>query len=142
MLLPHRLEFCTSPYLALALALLHLAAIASLLPLQAPAWLVLAFASALVVSLGISIRRHALLMAVSSIRELVLKVDGEVEGLLNDGRRFDARVYGQTTISPWLIVILLELPGSMRLRPLVILPDSLPAEDGRILRTWLRWKAS
>lgn len=142
MLLPHRLEFCTSSYLALMLALLHLAALASLLPLQAPAWLKLALAAALIASLGISIRRHALLMAVSSIRELILKADGEVEGLLNDGRRFDARVSGQTTISPWLIVVLLESPGSRRMRPLVILPDSLPEEDGRVLRTWLRWKAS
>jgi hypothetical protein len=142
MLLPHRLEIRTSPSLALMLALLHLAAFGSLLPLDIPVWLKLALAAAIAASLGVSIRRHALLKAASSIRELVLKADGAVEGLRKDGGRFDARVSGQTTSLSWLIVMLLELPGSRRLHALVILPDALPAEDGRILRAWLRWKLS
>lgn len=143
MLLPHRLEIRSSPYLVLVLALLHLAALGSLLPLQIiPVWLKTALAAAIAVSLGVSIRRHALLQAASSIRELVLMADGALEGLRNDGGRFVARVSGQTTSLSWLVVMLLELPGSRRLHPLVILPDALPAEDGRILRAWLRWKLS
>jgi hypothetical protein len=130
----------SSPYLALVLALLHLAALGSLVPLNIHAWLKLALASTIMASLGMSIRRHALLLTMSSIRELVLKDDGSIEVRRNDGGQFEASVSGQTAVLPWLIVMLLQLPGSRRLQPLLILPDSLPGEDGRILRSWLRWK--
>jgi hypothetical protein len=140
MLLPHRLEIRSSHYLALVLALLHLAALGSLLSLQIPVWLKLALTVAIVASLGVSIRRHALLQEAASISGLVLKGDGTVEGLRRDGGRFDARVSGHTTDLSLLIVILLELPESRRLCPLVFLPDSLPLEDARVLRAWLRWK--
>ncbi|MFA7270112.1 MAG: protein YgfX [Sterolibacterium sp.] len=140
MRLPHRLVLRSSRYLAIVLVLLHLAALASLLPLDFPAWLKLALVATIGVSVGAAVRRHALLLATASIRELVLKSDGAVEGLRQGGSRFDASVSGQTTVLPWLIVMLLELPDSRRLLPLLILPDSLPAEDGRILRAWLRWK--
>lgn len=140
MLLPHRLGLRSSPYLALVLALLHLAALGSLVPLNIHVWLKLALASTIMASLGMSIRRHALLLTTSSIRELVLKDDGSIEVRRNDGGQFEASVSGQTAVLPWLIVMLLQLPGSLRLQPLLILPDSLPEEDGRILRSWLRWK--
>lgn len=140
MLLPHRLGLRSSPYLALVLVLLHLAALGGLVPLNIHVWLKLALASTIMASLRMSIRRHALLLTTSSIRELVLKDDGSVEVRRNDGGQFEASVSGQTAVLPWLIVMLLLLPGSLRLQPLLILPDSLPEEDGRILRTWLRWK--
>ena len=108
MLLPHRLVLHSSRYLAMVLFLLHLAALASLLPLPFSLWLKLALAAVIAVSVCISIRRHALLFAASSIRELVLKADGTVEGMRNDGGRFDARVSGQSTVLPWLIVMLLN----------------------------------
>ncbi|MBI4987415.1 MAG: hypothetical protein HZC23_01220 [Rhodocyclales bacterium] len=137
--LPRRLVLRSSRSLAIALALLHLAALASLLPLLLALWLKLALAAVIAVSACISIRRHALLLAASSIHELVLKADGTVEGVRNEGGRLEAKVSGKTTVLPWLIVILLVLPGSRRLLPLVILPDSLPTEEERFLRAWLRW---
>jgi len=100
----------------------------------------LALATIIVMSICIAIRRHALLLAAASIRELVLKTDGTVEALRNDGGRIDAKVTMQSTVLPCLIVMLLELPGRRRLNSLVILPDSLPVEERRILRIWLRWK--
>ena len=139
MLLPHRLEIRSSHWLALVLSLLHLAALGSLLPLQIPVWLKLALAAAIVASLGVSVRRHALLQASSSIRGLTLKGDGTVEGLRLDGGRFDAKVSKHTTDLSLLIVILLEQPESRRLRPLVFMPDSLPLEDARVLHAW-RWQ--
>jgi hypothetical protein len=142
MLLPHRLEIRSSSHLVLALSFLHVAALGSLLSLHLPAWLKMALAVTIVALLAMALRRHALCQASSSIRGLVLKDDGTVEGQRNDGSRFDARVSGQTTALSWLVVILLETPGTRRLHPLVILPDALPAEDGRILRAWLRWKIS
>ncbi len=122
------------------LALLHLAALGSLVPLNIHIWLKLALASAIMASLGMSIRHHALLLTTSAICELVLRDDGSIEVRRNDGRQFEASVSGQTAVLPWLIVMLLQLPGSRRLQPLLILPDSLPEEDDRILRSWLCWK--
>jgi len=138
--LPHRLVLRASRYLALLLALVHLAALASLIPLPFHLWYKLALATIIVMSICIAIRRHALLLAAASIRELVLKTDGTVEALRNDGGRIDAKVTMQSTVLPCLIVMLLELPGRRRLNSLVILPDSLPVEERRILRIWLRWK--
>lgn len=140
MLLPHRLEFRASRLLALALALLHLCALGSLLPLQISLWLKFALAVPIALSLCAAVRRHALHLSPSSVREILLKADGTVEGCRRDGGRFEATVSGQTTVLPWLIVMLLEHPHSRQLQPVVILPDALPEEDGRILRTWLRWK--
>ncbi len=138
--LPHRLVLQSSFLLAVALALLHLAALASLVPLLLPSWLKLAITATVALSGFFAIRRHALLLAAPSVRELTLKADGAVEGMRYDGGRIEARVSTQTTVLPWLIVMLLELPDSRLLHPLVILPDSLPAEEGRVLRAWLRWK--
>ncbi len=140
MFLPHHLEFRASIKLAMVLTALHLAALAALLPLHIPVWIRLALAAAVAVSFAISIRRHALLLAAGSIRELNLKTGGMIEGQRKDGKHFEATVSGQTTLLPWLIVLLLQTPGSKRPYPMVILRDSLPAEDGRILRAWLRWK--
>lgn len=142
MLLPHRLVIRPSRCLALILALLHLAALGSLLPLDIPVWLRWALAAALAASFAASVRRHALHQAATSVRELVLKADGGIEGLRYDGVRFDASMSAQTTVLPWLIVILLEIPGVRRLHPVVVLPDALTAGDWRTLRAWLRWKVS
>jgi hypothetical protein len=142
MLLPHRIVIRSSNYLTLALSLLHLAAFGSLLSLHLLSLLKLALAVTIVASLAMALRRYALCQASSSIRELVLKDDGTIEGQRNDGSRFDARISGQTTVLSWLIVILLETAGTRRLHSLVVLPDALPAEEGRILRAWLRWNPS
>jgi hypothetical protein len=140
MLLPHRLVFRPSSALALWLSLLHLAALVCLLPLSIPIWLKVTTGFAVAVSFACALRRHALLVARASIRELVLKADGVVVGIRQDGEPFEAKVSGQSAVLPGLIVILLELPGSRRLHPLLVLSDSLCAEDLRILRAWLRWK--
>lgn len=140
MFLPHRLQLRFSTRLATALALLHLAALGGLLPLSIPLWLKLPLAAAIATSLGMSIRRHALLLAGSSLCELTLMADGTVEALRRDGGRFDARLSGRSAVLPGLAVILLELTGSRRCHPLVVLPDSLMPEDRRILLTWLRWE--
>lgn len=142
MLLPHRLEFRASGHLACTLSLLHLAALSSIFLLQVSFLYKIGLATAAALSFGMSIRHHALLLAATSICELTLKADGAVEGVWKDGRRFDAGVSGQTTVLPGLIVILLEMPGRWRPYPLVIMKDSLPAEDRRTLCAWLRWKLS
>lgn len=140
MLLPHRLELHASRYLAVALGLLHLAALASLVPLPLSAPTKLLMAAAIALSSAVSVYRHALRQSASSIRVLFLNDDGTIRGERNDGSWFEAKVAGQSTVFQWMVVMLIDLPGGHRFQPLIILPDSLPAGDGRILRAWLRWK--
>lgn len=42
---------------------------------------------------------------------------------------------------PGIVLIRFQEPGSKRKRSLVILPDSMPADDYRRLRVWLQWLA-
>lgn len=140
MLLPHRLVLRSSHFLATAIALIHTAALSALVPLPMPLWLKLGLAAMIVGSACVSTYRHALLCGESSVREMVLMADGTVECERKDGGRFTAKVSLQTTVLPWLIVILLYMPGERGSSPLVIMADSLPAKERRVLCAWLRWK--
>lgn len=138
---PLRLKLYPSRRLAVLLALLHLAGIAGIVPLDLSLWLKLLACAAASASALASIRRHALLAAPGSVRELVLLVDGSVEGERRKRGAFTAAVSPRSTVFPWLVVVLLEVADSRRLLPVVLLPDSLAPDQLRALRSWLRWKA-
>ena len=44
-----------------------------------------------------------------------------------------------STVCPWLIVLGIDVPQSRRARRLLLLPDSMCAEEWRRLRVFLRW---
>lgn len=140
MQLPLRLTLKPSRHLSVLLALLHLAALGSLLPLDLPLWLRLIAACAVALSAVAGIRRHAFLSSSRSVRELTLAADGSVEAVSAGRSRFPAAVSLKSTVFLWLVVLLLDASGSRRLLPVVILPDSLQADEFRALRSWLRWK--
>ena len=139
MQLPLRLTLKPSRRLTVLLALLHLVAFGSLLPLDLPLWLRLIAACGVVLSAVAGIRRHAFLSSPRSVRALTLAADGSVEAA-SAGRSFPAAVSLQSTVFPWLVVLLLDVPGSSRLLPVVILSDSLQTDEFRALRSWLSWK--
>lgn len=138
---PVQLELQPSRLLLGLLAALHLAALGSLVPLALPWWLKLAGAAIIAASAVAAIRRHALLAAPVSVYELALGADGSVVAGRRDGGRLTASVSPRSTGFPWLVVVLLAAPGARRLLPVVILPDALPAQEFRSLRSWLRWVA-
>jgi hypothetical protein len=138
---PRRLVLKPSPSLALLLALMLLAALGSLVPLDIPLWMKLAGAGAAAISSGTAMRRHAFLAAKGATRELILHEDGTVEAARADPDIISAGVSSQSTVFPWLVVLLLEVPGSRTLFPVLILRDSLSPEEFRVLQAWLRWKA-
>lgn len=142
MQLPLQLILKPSRQLAMLLVLLHLAALGSLVPLDLPIWLRLAAGGVVVLSAMASIRRHAFLSTPHSVRELTLAADGSVEAVRPDRSRFPAVVSLQSTVFPWLVVLLLRTSGSRRLLPVVIVPDTLHGDELRALRSWLRWKAA
>jgi hypothetical protein len=76
------------------------------------------------------------------VRELTLGADGSVEAASPGQNSFPAAISLQSTVFTWLVVLLLDAPGSRRRVPVVILPDSLQADEFRALRSWLRWKAT
>ncbi len=137
---PLRLELRPSRLLAVLLCLLHLAALLGLIPLPLPFWLKLLLAGVIAAAGIASLRDKALRISSISVRELILKADGTVEGTLEDGSRFEAKVSRHSVLWPWLIVMLLERPGSSPPHSLIVLPDCLAAGELRALRSWLRWK--
>ena len=56
-----------------------------------------------------------------------------------DGWR-EGELLGSSYVSSFLTVINVRLPGERRMRSVVLLPDTIGAEDYRRLRVWLRWR--
>jgi hypothetical protein len=138
LLTTQRLELKPSRRLALLLAALYLTAAASVsvLPIspliKLPGILMIAWAAT------VSIRHHALLMTAKSFQSLVLLTDGGIEALRVDGECLKAEVSPQSTLFPWLVVLLLKTPARRSPQAVLILPDSLTADELRKLRSWLR----
>ncbi|TRZ56938.1 MAG: hypothetical protein D4S02_14395 [Rhodocyclaceae bacterium] len=71
---------------------------------------------------------------------LSLREKGALAYLRMNGETGDASVDRQSTVTPWLTVILLT--RGQGLESLVLLPDSLNQDDYRRLRVWLRWQSA
>ena len=86
----------------------------------------------------VSVRRHALLKTAKSFCVLQMQPDGGIEALRVDGEWTRAEVSPQSTLFPWLVVLLLKTPARRSPQAILILPDSLTADELRKLRSWLR----
>ncbi|TCJ14751.1 hypothetical protein EZJ19_09215 [Parasulfuritortus cantonensis] len=77
-----------------------------------------------------------------SRRTTVLRghADGRLEIRVGDDWH-PATVGPDTVVLSWLVVMRYRMEGGRRHASLVVLPDSLPAQDFRHLRIWLRWQA-
>lgn len=123
----------TSPRLRLALALLYaLAALA--IWLAALDWRVKA-----TLALGLAV---AGLVALRRPPDLTLRchADGRLAMPVGDDW-VTAQVLAATQVLPGLVSLGYRLPGQRRARWRAILADSLPEDDFRRLRIWLRWRA-
>lgn len=68
------------------------------------------------------------------------KEDGSLE-IRRDGDWEQIELLADSLVLPVLTVLRYQFPGKCRARTLVVLADSLPGEDFRRLRVWLRLKA-
>ena len=136
MRLPLTLQLRVSRRLRLLLAAMHGGALLALVLAVLPAPIKLGLAVALVFSLWLSLRRLA---ATDRLHTLVLRDDGRVAFPGGDGNGGELSVQAQSTVLPWLVVVLLASPD--RRVVLAILPDVLDPDDFRALRLWLRWRA-
>lgn len=129
--------------LALLLAA-HVGLAILLVPLWFGAW---TWGALLLAGLIYSLSRQiSLQLGEERITELALHEDGTLTWQRYSGLKEQLRVDPQSTLMPWLAVLLLhpvQSPGrpAARRRVLTVLPDALSAEDFRQLRLWLRWCA-
>nr|WP_287632348.1 protein YgfX [Accumulibacter sp.] len=78
----------------------------------------------------------------STIVGLRLGENGELWFLSPGGDFVSVTVQPDAAVFSWLIVLRVREVGQGRLRSLALLRDSMPAEQFRLLRLWLRWLAN
>lgn len=129
-----------------ALALLLIAghtAAALLLWLSFPVWWWSAAASVVLgASLTLGLRRHALRSSPAAAVGLALAPEGVVDVQRRDGAHLQGRLLASSFVSPALVILILAV---RRWRPplAVLVPaDSVPRDDHRRLRVWLRWRGA
>ena len=142
MLTTLRLELRPSRQLTILLAALYLTAAASVSVLPVPSLLKLTCLFPIAWAAAASIWHHGLLKAPKSIHTLMLLADGGVEALSADGGCLKAEISPHATLFPWLIVLLLKTPSGRSPRAVLVLADSMAADELRQLRSWLRLRAA
>ncbi|MFA7270387.1 MAG: protein YgfX [Sterolibacterium sp.] len=136
MQLPVTLPLHPSRQLATLLLVAHAGAVSVLVVVSPPVWIGLIFLPAIVWYAWRTRRRTH---GSARIAHLVLRADGRLEYIRVNGESGEALIHPHTTVMPQLTVLLLRM--GRRIESLVLLPDSLSAENFRLLRLWLRWQA-
>lgn len=135
MQLPLTLTLQPSLRLTLLLLAAHLGALTVLIAISIPDWIRLVLLLIVCCSAGLVWQRaHGRERIVS----LMLRADGKLEYTRLNGESGEAQPHPHTTVTPQLTILLLRL--GKRIEALVLLPDSLHAEEFRRLRLWLRWR--
>jgi hypothetical protein len=91
----------------------------------------------------IAIRRShplAWLLCQRDVVTLTLSADGRLFIERQDGTRVEADVHPETTVFPWLVVLLWRA-GETGLESLALPRAATGAEAHRQLRLWLKWQA-
>ncbi len=84
--------------------------------------------------------RVILHISARAVTALQIAADGRFSIRLRSGTWRVCEVLGSTTVTAPLTVLNLRPEGARRIRSVVILADSMAADDFRRLRTWLRWR--
>ncbi len=135
-------QLAPSWWLAVILAMGHIGVAALVLFVEiAPVWRVAALVL-LLASWIYEVRVAALLRAADAVIALKIAPDNTLSLRLRSGEWHDCEVLGSTCVTAGLTVLNLRQAGRRRLRSVVLLPDSMPADDYRRLRVWLRWRPS
>lgn len=95
---------------------------------------------ALIVSLVYELRATALGLSANALIALRIAPDNVFSAQMRSGEWRDYEVLGSTYVTSALTVLMLRAAGARRVRSVVLMPDSMAADDFRRLRTWLRWR--
>lgn len=134
---PLHIEPRGSRQLALALLLLHGAAMVAVINLVIPAWGLAALAGSVIVSLYYTINTHVLGRGQGSVCALVWDTDGEWTVTSCAGQQWAARLLPGSYIHPRLMVLNFALESRGH-RSVVLLSDSLDRNTFRRLLVRLR----
>jgi toxin CptA len=133
------MELRPSRQLALVLGCAHLAAMLVLLLLPLALWLQATGALLLLLSAAYTMRGHAWRRGRGAVTALHFSDREQLRVRMYDGAWHAGRVLGSSTVGIRLTVLNIALDGSRLPLHIVLLSDSLDAEDFRRLRVWLRW---
>ena len=134
-----RLALKPSRLLGVIVVTAHAAAGVTLAPLDLPAWMKLAAAAGLALSLVHALGYRVMLRGTSCIAEVELLGGDGARLCLRNGAILDARVLETSYVTPLLTVLNLRLVGERWMRHVVLLRDSADAETLRRARVLLRW---
>lgn len=136
---PLALSLRPSRILAGGLAVVGCAGIVLSAMLPLPIWGRGVLMLALLAAMGHAIVHHALLRLPHSINALEVGANGILRcHSVRHGWR-EAQVLDSSFVTPWLVVMHLQVDGLRWMRPVVILGDILDAELARQLRVWMKW---
>ncbi len=135
-----RIRLQHSYYLAGLLSFAHAAAGLVLWPLALPLDMKAAIIVLLIVSLIYYLRKDALLTAHDAVVALTLMEEMSCILTARSGQSMICSLSDSTFVTPYLTVINLQPNEWFLMRSVVILPDSIDAEEFRRLRIWLRWE--
>ena len=130
---PLHLQIKPSRRMLVLQSLAHVVAAGGVMASTIPSWM----AALLLILVGFSWVRER---RGSPVTGLVLRGDGTIEVTASDGSVAGGALHPHTFVSSFLVVLLYR--RNDRLRALTLLGDSLPVEDFRQLRLWLRWRGS
>lgn len=134
-----RIDLAPSKYLAATLVAVHTGSVLVLIPLAMPLLSKLTIAIAVGATLARALRSAALLRSRISIVALEFHEENLVALRTREGRWHTARILGTTFVSPLVTVLNLRVAGRRLVQHVVIVRDSVGAEDFRRLRVLLRW---
>jgi hypothetical protein len=134
-----RIELRSSGYIATVVIATHVAAIATILPLDLPIAAKVVLAVLIVVSMAHAIWHNALLWSRGAFTALELRETGEVTVQTGDGEWHDARILGTSYASPTLSAINLRMADARLARHILVVADNCDPEQFRLLRVYLRW---
>ena len=126
--------------LAAILAIGHGAVTVPVLLLDIPPSWKIAICALLVASLVYELRSSALRLSAAAFVVLRISSDNVLSGQMRNGEWRDYEVLGSTYVTSALTVMILRAAGARRARSVVLLPDSMAADEFRRLRVWLRWR--
>ena len=125
--------------LAAILAVAHGAAIAAVVVVEMPLWLTFVVMVALIANLSLELR-HASLRMPDAVVAIEISSGNVLSIQTRRGEWLEYEVLGNTYVLSFLTILNLKQTDSGASKRIVILPDSIAAEDFRKLRVWLRWK--
>lgn len=133
------LELRPSLRLTLLLGSAHLSVLLVMVMLPIAPWLQLSGAVLLLLSLGWTVFHHALRRGADAVTALAFVDRARLRVRTAAGTWLEGQVLGTSTIGATLAVLNIKLDDRKRSIHVVILGDSMHADDFRRLRVWLRW---